>query len=182
MNKTRRKAIDTLMARLEDLRLDVEYLLDEEQDAFNSLPESIQESENGFYDNLNQVVILAKYELGYLDSRTPITQAIIEVCKNNDLYPSGDSIEDYGAHLYFVRRCGKTWKRCCAVGDKVYMTDGIRIYEEIVSKIFVHENKVFYDTSEGTEFSIEAIENRNIFLTREEAEEKMNKWGERKGE
>jgi prefoldin subunit 5 len=47
MNKTRRKAIDTLMARLEDLRLDVEYLQEEEQEAFNNIPESLQESEKG---------------------------------------------------------------------------------------------------------------------------------------
>ena len=65
---------------------------------------------DGFYDDLGQVIFLAEYDLGYLASRTPITQAIIEVCKNNDLYPSGDSIEDYGAHLYFVRTCGKEWK------------------------------------------------------------------------
>lgn len=47
MNKTRRKAIDTLMARLEDLRLDVEYLQEEEQEAFYNIPESLQESEKG---------------------------------------------------------------------------------------------------------------------------------------
>lgn len=47
MNKTRKKSIDTLMARLEDLRLDVEYLLDEEQEAFYNIPESLQESERG---------------------------------------------------------------------------------------------------------------------------------------
>ena len=135
----------------------------------------------GYYDNLNHVIILVKYNLGYLDSRTPITQAIIEACTNNDLYPSGDSIEDYGAHLYFVRRCGKTWKRCCAIGDKVYMTDGIRIYEETVSKIFVCENKVFYDTKEGTEFSIEAIECRNIFLAREGAENKLKEMEQKIG-
>lgn len=47
MNKVRRKSIDTLMARLEDLRLDVEYLQEEEQEAFNNIPESLQESEKG---------------------------------------------------------------------------------------------------------------------------------------
>lgn len=73
---------------------------------------------DGFYDNLGQVIFLAKYEiddrcasdLEYFNQRTYIMQSIIEVCKNNDLYYSGDKIEDYGAHFYFVRRCGKVWE------------------------------------------------------------------------
>ena len=46
MNKTRRKVIDKLMERIEDLRSDVEMILDEEQEAFDNIPESLQESED----------------------------------------------------------------------------------------------------------------------------------------
>lgn len=71
----------------------------------------------GFYDNLNQVIFLAKYDVPsdlpyqtYFSEMRRIKETISAVCKDNDLYPSGDAIEDYGAHFYFVRRCGKEWK------------------------------------------------------------------------
>lgn len=47
MNKPRRKAIDKLMERLEDLRSDLELIFEEESEAFDNLPESLQESERG---------------------------------------------------------------------------------------------------------------------------------------
>lgn len=64
---------------------------------------------DGFYDNMEQVIFLAEYDHAYWDETGRIKQSIINVCKGNDLYPSGDAIEDYGAHLYFVRKCGKEW-------------------------------------------------------------------------
>lgn len=47
MNKIRRKAIDKLMERLEDLRSDLELIFEEESEAFDNLPESLRESERG---------------------------------------------------------------------------------------------------------------------------------------
>lgn len=47
MNKIRRKNIDAIQERLEELRSDVELILDEEQEAFDNLPESLQEAERG---------------------------------------------------------------------------------------------------------------------------------------
>ena len=47
MNKIRRKNINTLIERLEELRSDAELILDEEQEAFDNLPESLQEAERG---------------------------------------------------------------------------------------------------------------------------------------
>lgn len=37
--------------------------------------------------------------------------AIIQTAAAHDLTSTGDAIEDYGEHLYFVRRCGETWTR-----------------------------------------------------------------------
>ena len=47
MNNTRRKAIQKIIDTLEDLREDLDALKDEEQEAFDNLPESLQESEQG---------------------------------------------------------------------------------------------------------------------------------------
>ena len=47
MNNIRRKAIQEIMDKLEDLKCDIESLRDEEQEAFDNLPEGIQASERG---------------------------------------------------------------------------------------------------------------------------------------
>lgn len=47
MNNIRRKAIQEIMDKLEDLKCDIESLKDEEQEAFDNLPEGIQASERG---------------------------------------------------------------------------------------------------------------------------------------
>ena len=47
MNNTRRMAIMKIAERLEELKTDFELLRDEEQEAFDNMPESIQESERG---------------------------------------------------------------------------------------------------------------------------------------
>lgn len=54
MNKARRKSIDEIIAKFEeakaillDLQSDIEMVRDDEQEAFDNLPCSIQESERG---------------------------------------------------------------------------------------------------------------------------------------
>ena len=47
MNKDRRARIDELSVNLEDIRAAIEMLRDEEQEAFENLPENIQDSERG---------------------------------------------------------------------------------------------------------------------------------------
>ena len=47
MNKTRRTAIKKVFEQLEELMATVEVIRDEEQDAFDNLPESFQSSERG---------------------------------------------------------------------------------------------------------------------------------------
>ena len=68
MNNTRRKLIQGIIDKLEDLREDIEALKDEEQEAFDNLPEGIQASERGeamehaaysleeAYDNMDSVI------------------------------------------------------------------------------------------------------------------------------
>ena len=47
MNKNRRKAIGDIYDKLIDIQSDLECIRDEEQEAFDNLPESIQYSERG---------------------------------------------------------------------------------------------------------------------------------------
>ena len=48
MNKARRKEIQKAIEKIEDL---VQQIRDDEEDAFNSMPEGLQESENGLTRN-----------------------------------------------------------------------------------------------------------------------------------
>ena len=55
-----------------------------------------------------------------------------------------------------------------SVGDKVYQTDGVRVYESSIRRIL-------YET-EGITFDVSAI-GQSIFLTNKEAEEKAEHYG-----
>ncbi len=47
MNNNRRKSIEELQNRLQDLLDELEIIKDEENEAFENMPESLQESERG---------------------------------------------------------------------------------------------------------------------------------------
>ncbi|WIG52519.1 MAG: hypothetical protein OJF48_003438 [Afipia sp.] len=47
MNRTRRKQITSIIDAIEQAKADLDLVKDEEQDAFDNLPESIQDSERG---------------------------------------------------------------------------------------------------------------------------------------
>lgn len=66
----------------------------------------------------------------------------------------------------------------CKVGDIVYQTDGVRIYELTILDISLHKNKPYYET-EDIDFDDDAI-GESIFLTREEAEKALRKEDEGK--
>ena len=59
----------------------------------------------------------------------------------------------------------------CKVGDTVYQTDGIRIYELEVFDVSLRKGRPYYET-ESIDFDNTAIGD-SIFLTKEEAEAKM---------
>lgn len=47
MNVQRRKAIEKILGQVEDLKMEIENIMDEEQEAYDNLPESLQDSERG---------------------------------------------------------------------------------------------------------------------------------------
>lgn len=47
MNKLKRKEIQSIIERLEDIKSDIEAIQEEEQDCYDNLPEGIQDSERG---------------------------------------------------------------------------------------------------------------------------------------
>ena len=59
----------------------------------------------------------------------------------------------------------------CEIGDIVYQTDGVRVYELEILDIYLYKNRPYYET-EGIDFDEDAI-GTSIFLTKEEAEQKI---------
>lgn len=47
MNKTRRKALEKVQDKLLEAQADLQWIREEEEDAFDNLPESLQDSEKG---------------------------------------------------------------------------------------------------------------------------------------
>lgn len=73
MNKNRRKAIGDIYDKLIDIQSDLEYIRDEEQEAFDNLPESIQYSERGermeeYISSLEEALDNVGYAVESLDS------------------------------------------------------------------------------------------------------------------
>lgn len=69
MNKERRKAIKKAILKIEDL---VQEIYSEEQEAFDNMPESLQESENGLIsseaqENLEAVIDALEEAISYLE-------------------------------------------------------------------------------------------------------------------
>lgn len=72
MNKQRRKAIGDIYDKLIDIQSDLEYIRDEEQEAFDNLPESIQYSERGermeeYISSLEEALDYVGYAVESLD-------------------------------------------------------------------------------------------------------------------
>lgn len=65
MNKQRRKAIGDIYDKLIDIQSDLEYIRDEEQEAFDNLPESIQYSERG--ERMEEYISSLEEALDYVD-------------------------------------------------------------------------------------------------------------------
>lgn len=75
---------------------------------------------------------------------------------------------DHVRELVEAEQDGRLVLLPCKVGDKVYQTDGVRLYESTVrSVIFDTENVAFDEGAIG----------KTIFLTREEAEEALAQKG-----
>lgn len=71
---------------------------------------------DGFYDNMNQVIFLTKYDIpvnieNYFDERKQLINEVINIANNNGLNRTEDRIEDYGEHFYFVMKCNDSWTK-----------------------------------------------------------------------
>ena len=72
MNKNRRNAISDIYDKLTDIQSDLECIRDEEQEAFDNLPESIQCSERGermeeYISSLDEALDYVGYAVDSLD-------------------------------------------------------------------------------------------------------------------
>ena len=72
MNKNRRNAISDIYDKLIDIQSDLECIRDEEQEAFDNLPESIQCSERGermeeYISSLDEALDYVGYAVDSLD-------------------------------------------------------------------------------------------------------------------
>ena len=65
MNKNRRNAISDIYGKLIDIQSDLECIRDEEQEAFDNLPESIQYSERG--ERMEEYISSLEEALDYVD-------------------------------------------------------------------------------------------------------------------
>lgn len=71
---------------------------------------------DGFYDNLNEVVFSAKYDIPpndkeYFNKAAALQRDVIQTAEKHNLAKLPDRIEDYGEHFYFVfTGIGDEWK------------------------------------------------------------------------
>lgn len=72
---------------------------------------SVQYDLDGFYDHMDQVIFLTEHDIPY-ENRKQFIKEIITVANRNGLTKTQDSIEDYGAHYYFVFQCDSSWNKC----------------------------------------------------------------------
>jgi hypothetical protein len=68
------------------------------------------------YPEIPYVILIPKYDIridraDYWEARHSQIERIEAVCRQHDLYPTGDRWEDMGEHWYIVRKCGATWPR-----------------------------------------------------------------------
>lgn len=66
------------------------------------------------YGDIRYIILVPAYHVdvkleNYYQVLTEQLARILTVCAEHDLHSTGDRIEDYGAHWYIVRRCGKSW-------------------------------------------------------------------------
>lgn len=66
MNKQRRKDVDAVIDRIDDLKTDIDDVINDEQDTYFNLPDSLQASEKG--DKYETVIALMESSKKSLDT------------------------------------------------------------------------------------------------------------------
>ena len=79
MNKARRNEIERIINALEDLRDDILNVADDERDAFDNMPESLQQSERGEQMEMNADDLCCVYD--DLDS---VITSLTDILDNNN--------------------------------------------------------------------------------------------------
>lgn len=74
MNKKRRKEIENLRESISETKAKLQDLLDEEQQAFGNMPESIQESGRG--EEMQEII---EYMEAAIDSLEEATESLTEI-------------------------------------------------------------------------------------------------------
>ena len=64
MNNKRRKRIENIISKLEDLSVEIEEVMNEEQEAFDNLPEPIQCSDRG--EQMEGYISSLDYAMNYV--------------------------------------------------------------------------------------------------------------------
>ena len=100
-------------------------------------------------------------------SKERLVELLHQVAKDVTKIPTDNFIENLADYLI----ANGVIVPLCKVGDTVYQTDGVRIYELEILDVLLHKNKPYYET-ESIDFDNDAI-GKSIFLTREEAEAKL---------
>lgn len=88
-----------ILERIEKLRADL---------LLCKFVEKVEFDLSGFYDNLNQVIVLTKYDIApgadYFMDRYDTIDAVIRTAEQHGLSRTEDLIEDHGTWFYFVFR------------------------------------------------------------------------------
>ncbi len=75
MNKLRRKALAAIMERLEEVKADLEMVAEEEEEAFDNIPESLEgteryEAAEAAVENLQEAISSFEDLLSYIEEAT----------------------------------------------------------------------------------------------------------------
>ncbi|MBD5224218.1 MAG: hypothetical protein HDS71_09290 [Bacteroidales bacterium] len=76
MNANRRKRISAIWDKIEDLKAELESIMEEEQECFDNLPESLQDSERG--DKMQEAVDALENAASSIDEVIEYLQEAIE--------------------------------------------------------------------------------------------------------
>ena len=106
-----------------------------------------------------------------MTDKEKITEILKAYTKKHNIMASSVILEEYAEELL----ANGVIVLPCKVGDKIYQTDGVKIYESTIMEMTFTTNKVVYCT-ENICFDETAI-GESIFLTKEEAEEKLKELG-----
>lgn len=76
MNKDRRARIQALIKKLEDIKEDIDFIKDEEQEYYDNMPESIQAGEKG--DKAQEAVDNLDYAYSQIDEVIEYLEGALE--------------------------------------------------------------------------------------------------------